>query len=144
MSCDLFDLSAPAEDLRAIDGRVNAQRIVPSGDDALPRNAHDAMRGKSACGQSQNDIAAPQFGGRTRNDVDVLTTANGRVHAVALDAEPCAVRGCQHGAQRRFELIHAALRMQSMTLRSGRKRSARTGTSLTMRARHSSVNASAS
>src|SRR3954462_15925320 len=144
MSRDLFDLADLAEDFRCFDGRIGAERIVPSGDDALPLDSHDAVRGKSASGGRQNYVAAPQFRDRTRNDVHVLAAADDPVHAFALDAKSRAVPVGQQRAQRRFELLHAGLRMQSITLRSGRKRSAPTGTSLTMRSRHSSVNASAS
>src|SRR3954447_21129892 len=144
MSRDLFDLGDLAEDFRGFDRRIGAERIVPSGDDALHFDSHDAMRGKAASGRRQNYVAAPQLRERTRDDVDILAAADDRMHAVALDAKSRTMAVHQQCAQRRFELVHAALRIQSITLRSGRKRSARTGTSLTMRSRHSSVNANAS
>ncbi len=124
--------------------RIRQERIVASGHDATGADTSDPMQRQTANRPRQNDVSMPQRGEGTWLDLDHVAAPDRRIHTVAFRAEPSALTRSQELAQRRLERVHAALRMQSMTVRSGTNRSARTGTSATSRSRIPSVAASAS
>lgn len=98
------------------------------------------MERQSTLNGSQHDVASAQSGYLARFDLNGIAVPNCRIHAVAHGPEPGSMSRRQQIAERCLEKVHAALRTQSMRLRSGTNLRARTGTSATIRASESSVN----